>query len=79
MADQESQPTKSSASRRSSSGIGMDQQAEGGLDITTDDKFPSPKKLAWKIDDDIRRALEQATVDLDRFSPKNSLSFKNEK
>lgn len=33
----------------------------------TSDPFPAPKRLTWKIDQDIRQAIETATVDVDRL------------
>lgn len=32
------------------------------------DAFPAPKRLAWKINDELRRAIETAAVDVDRWA-----------
>lgn len=31
-----------------------------------DDAFPAPKRLAWKVDDETRRAVQEAAADVDR-------------
>lgn len=48
------------ASVSSADGDSMRQQP------ATNDPFPAPKRLTWKIDQDIRQAIETATVDVDR-------------
>lgn len=42
---------------------------------TKTDPFPAPKRLAWKIDDDIRSAIETATLDVDRYILYNHFFF----
>lgn len=32
-----------------------------------DDDFPAPKRLLWKIDEGILKAIEIATIEMDRF------------
>jgi hypothetical protein len=39
----------------------------GARTITT--SFPAPKRLTWKIDEDIRTAIETAANDVDRYRP----------
>ena len=38
------------------------------LQMTLDDDFPNPKRLTWKIDDEIRQMIDEAKINLDRYS-----------
>lgn len=33
------------------------------------EEFPAPKRLTWKINDDVQKAIETATIELDRYTP----------
>jgi len=38
------------------------------LQMTFEYDFPNPKRLTWKIDDEIRQMIDEAKINLDRYS-----------
>ena len=43
-----------------------EKKANESNDQLADDACPAPKRLAWKLDDETRRAIDAAAIDVDR-------------